>query len=52
MYLTRDTARILNVNPATVWREIQRGNLKAHRVGSSYRIAEEDLVRYLSERRA
>lgn len=47
-YYTRgEAAAIGNVHPRTIWREIRRGRLKATRVGARYRIAPEDLQRYL-----
>jgi excisionase family DNA binding protein len=46
-YYTRtEIAKILSVNPMTVYREIRRGKLKAIRVGKDYRIPESALEDY------
>lgn len=46
-----DVAEILKVNPMTVYREVQRGNLPAHRIGRALRFAEADIQAYLDQRR-
>jgi excisionase family DNA binding protein len=45
-----EVANLLRVSNMTVYRIIEAGELGAVRVGRSYRIREEDLDRYLSER--
>jgi excisionase family DNA binding protein len=41
----------LKVNPRTVRRAIEKGELHAHQVGKLPRISEEDLAAFLSARR-
>lgn len=43
----RQTARILQVNEATVRSEIARGRLRASRVGRQYRVRPIDIDAYL-----
>lgn len=45
-YTRVEVARILSVNPMTVYREIRRGRLEAIRVGKDYRISETALDNY------
>lgn len=45
-----EVARALRVSSMTVYRLIAAGQLPAVRVGRSYRLREEDVDRYLSER--
>lgn len=45
-YTRNEIAKILSVNPMTVYREIRRGKLKAIRVGKDYRIPESALIEY------
>jgi excisionase family DNA binding protein len=45
----RAVAERLAINPRTVTRLINRGELSAYRVGDVYRIDESDLVRYLEK---
>jgi excisionase family DNA binding protein len=42
-----DVARLVNVDRATVYREIQRGRLPAKHVGRQLRVSHRDLIRYL-----
>jgi excisionase family DNA binding protein len=50
-YLTvREVATYLRVSTMTVYRLINGGNLPAVRIGKSFRVLEDDLNRYLSER--
>ena len=50
-YLTvREVATSLRVSTMTVYRLINGGNLPAVRIGKSFRVLEDDLNRYLSER--
>jgi len=44
----REVARYLKVVPMTVYRMIDRGDLKAVKVGRVWRIRREDLERYLN----
>ena len=44
----REVARYLKVVPMTVYRMIDRGDLKAVKVGRAWRIRREDLERYLN----
>jgi excisionase family DNA binding protein len=44
-------AQHLGTHPATVIREIERGELVAYRVGSRWRVTSEDFASYLAERR-
>jgi putative molybdopterin biosynthesis protein len=48
-YTREEIARILSVNPITIWREIQRGNLKAFKVGKDIRISESALEEYIKK---
>lgn len=43
------TARRLGVCEKTVRRLIERGELRAHKVGRQHRISEDDLARFLQE---
>lgn len=45
-----EVAALLRVSNMTVYRLVQSGQLPAVRVGRSYRIREDDVDRYLSER--
>lgn len=45
-----EVASLLRVSNMTVYRLVQAGALPAIRVGRSYRIREEDVDKYLSER--
>lgn len=49
-YTVAEVARVLRVSNMTVYRLISSGQLPAVRVGKSYRLREEDVNRYLSER--
>ena len=49
-YTVAEVARVLRVSSMTVYRLINSGQLPAVRVGKSYRLREEDVNRYLSER--
>jgi excisionase family DNA binding protein len=49
-YTVAEVARVLRVSNMTVYRLINSGQLPAVRVGKSYRLREEDVNRYLSER--
>lgn len=46
-YKTGEVAKLLNVTPLTVRNEIEKGNLKAFKVGTEYRITEEALNEYM-----
>jgi excisionase family DNA binding protein len=46
-YTRKEVARILSVHHMTIYREIQRGKLKAVKVGNDYRIPESSIVEYL-----
>ncbi len=48
LYNLDQVAQVLGVHKRTVSREIQRGKMKAHKVGSMYRIRREDLEAYLN----
>lgn len=43
----RDVARILRLNPLTVYGYIRSGKLTAAKFGRSYRISEEDLQNFI-----
>ncbi|MGH9184184.1 MAG: helix-turn-helix domain-containing protein [Acidimicrobiales bacterium] len=48
-YLTvAEVAGVLRVSTMTVYRLIRAGDLQAVRVGKSYRLAEDDVDRYLA----
>ncbi len=48
-YLTvAEVAAILRVSTMTVYRLIKSGNLRAVRVGKSYRLSEDEVDRYLA----
>lgn len=50
-YLTvREVAGTLRVSNMTVYRLINAGDLPAVRIGKSFRLREDDVNRYLSER--
>lgn len=44
-----EVADIMRVSTMTVYRLIKAGDLKAVRVGKSYRLAEDDVDRYLAQ---
>jgi excisionase family DNA binding protein len=48
-YTTRELAKLLRVNPETVLRLAQRGELSSVRVGSERRYAESGIRAYLEE---
>jgi excisionase family DNA binding protein len=45
-----EVAELLRVSPMTVYRLIKAGELRAARIGKSYRIAEADVDAYLQAR--
>jgi excisionase family DNA binding protein len=45
-YTRKEIAKILSVNPMTIYREIKRGKIKAIRVGNDYRISESAFKEY------
>ncbi|WP_339951197.1 helix-turn-helix domain-containing protein [uncultured Albimonas sp.] len=47
---TEEVARILNVSPKTIYRAIESGDLRANRIGRQWRIAEEELNRFIDSR--
>lgn len=50
-YLTvKDVAARLKVNPRTVYRALESGQLRAARIGRAWRINESDLVEYVEAR--
>jgi excisionase family DNA binding protein len=49
-FTVAEVAQVLRVSNMTVYRLISSGQLPAVRVGKSYRLREEDVNRYLSER--
>lgn len=49
-FTVAEVARVLRVSNMTVYRLVNSGQLPAVRVGKSYRLREEDVNRYLSER--
>ena len=46
----KEVAEYLRVDPKTVRRRIDDGDLAAHKVGRPWRIAESDLRKYLRDR--
>ena len=44
-----EVAEIMRVSTMTVYRLIKAGDLRAVRVGKSYRLAEDDVDRYLAQ---
>ena len=51
LYSVAETARLLKVNPRTVRRWIEKGDLTIHRLGRQIRITDSDLVTFLRQRR-
>ena len=49
-FTVAEVAAVLRVSTMTVYRLIKAGNLRAARVGKSYRIREDDVDRYLERR--
>lgn len=43
----RDAAKLLNVSPATIYREVHEGRIRAVRIRSTLRIRTSELMRYL-----
>ncbi len=48
VYTIEEVAKILRVSTATVRNLIERGELKAFRVGNQWRVKKEDLDAYMS----
>lgn len=48
---SEEVAEILHVDPVTIRRLINRGDLSAYRIGADYRIAPSDLTSYLQRQR-
>ena len=48
---TEEIAEILHVDPATIRRLVNRGDLAAYRIGADYRFAPSDLEGYLRRQR-
>src|SRR5215472_1442747 len=48
---TEEVAEILHVDPATIRRLVNRGDLAAYRIGADYRFAPADLEGYLRRQR-
>lgn len=46
-YTVEEVAKILKVNPMTVYRRVKEGKLKVYKVGRVFRISEESLKNYL-----
>ncbi len=49
MMTVQEVAKILKIQDEGVRREVQRGNLAAHRIGRLYRFKAEDVEDYLDE---
>ncbi len=49
-YTVAEVARVLRVSNMTVYRLVKAGELPAVRIGKSYRLREEDVNKYLSDR--
>ena len=45
----QEVAQLLRVSSMTVYRLIKAGDLRAVRVGKSYRLSEDDVDRYLAQ---
>ncbi len=50
-YSVSETAKLLKVNPKTVRRWIEHGDLTVHRFGRQIRITEPDLVAFIRQHR-
>ena len=50
-YSVTETAKLLKVNPKTVRRWIENGDLTVHRFGRQIRITEPDLVTFIRQHR-
>lgn len=50
-YTTQELSVILEVNPRTILRLEQRGELKSHRIGRVKRFRREDIEAYLNKAR-
>ena len=48
-YSVTETAKLLKVNPKTVRRWIEKGDLTVHRFGRQIRITEPDLVTFIRQ---
>jgi putative molybdopterin biosynthesis protein len=48
-YLPRELAKKLRIHPATVYELIDKGSLKATKVGRQYRISPDEYQRFLKE---
>ena len=50
-YSVSETAKLLKVNPKTVRRWIENGDLTVHRFGRQIRITDSDLVTFIRQHR-
>ena len=48
VYGTKEVAEMLKINKRTVLNEINRGNLKAKKIGNKYRITEKAIQEYMN----
>lgn len=51
-YTGREIAEILRIHPRSVARLIRRGELGGFKVGRMWRVTEQDLEKFIEERRA
>ena len=51
LYSVAETAKLLKVNPKTVRRWIENGDLTVHRFGRQIRITDSDLVTFIRQHR-
>ncbi|MBP7509865.1 MAG: helix-turn-helix domain-containing protein [Prolixibacteraceae bacterium] len=49
-YTPIEVAKILKLNPNTVWRYIKQGHLSAFKIGRCYRISEAQVEKFLNQR--
>jgi len=50
-YTTRQIAKLLDLKTVTIRRWIQKGQLKAYKLGKGIRISKKDFENFLNERR-
>jgi putative molybdopterin biosynthesis protein len=49
VFSAEEAAEILKVSKRTIYNEIERGNLKAKKVGNKYRILKSELENYMRD---
>lgn len=51
-YTVEEVAKLLKVNPMTIYRCIKKGKLNAYKIGKIFRIDKKDFSKFLSKNRS